>query len=210
MATSRRNQLIRLVHIAKRDLKMDDAIYRTMLKAAGGKDSTADMDVAALERVLAQAKRAGFQIRSKAGDRRQDTRPMATKVRALWLFLHHLGAVKNPSEAALAAYVKRIARVDDMHWASGDAMNALVETLKKWAMRGFLPEAVQQLRTHAGRLAGVDQLSAVQLEALQKADRLVTHGDPTFDRLWQAWALFTVVVGREVPRDVSLGLEQTR
>ena len=65
-------------------------------------------------------------------------------MRALWLFLHQLGAVKNPSEAALAAYVKRIAKVDALQWADGHQTEALIETLKKWAMR-YLPSQVQEM-----------------------------------------------------------------
>jgi len=135
-----RLRLIKLIHVARRNLeksgKMDEPTYRTMLQTAGGADSTAKMEVPALERVLEQAKRAGFVVRSKGGDRRQDTSPEARKVRALWLFLHQLGAVKSPTESALATYVKRIAYVDDMHWADARAMVRLIETMNAAWVRG--------------------------------------------------------------------------
>lgn len=60
--------------------------------------------------MLEHLKTKGFQVRPKAGDRSQTINPDASKVRALWLFLHALGVVNDPSERALAAYVKRIAK----------------------------------------------------------------------------------------------------
>lgn len=194
-----RKRLIKLIHVARREFEragtMDEPTYRTMLRTAGGKDSTADMDVQALERVLAHAKRAGFKVRAKASDRRQDTRPEARKVRALWLFLHALGVVKDPTEAALADYVKRIGKVDDLHWANGQAMLALVETLKKWAMR-FLPAAVKALRAEAAALAARGALSAEQMGLCQWAHDQVGHGTPTFDRHLAAWETYSAIVGR--------------
>lgn len=149
-AEARRKKLIRLVQVAKRDLAMPEDDYRQMLRTASkGKDSCADMNALELEAVLAHAKKAGFKVRAKAGERSQDTSAEAAKVRALWLFLHQLGEVQNPSEAALALYVKRIAKVDDMRWAGPQAMQRLIETLKKWAMRRALPEAVRLLLAEA-------------------------------------------------------------
>ncbi|MFS2205367.1 phage protein GemA/Gp16 family protein [Variovorax sp. Varisp36] len=79
---------------------MDEPTYRTMLQTAGGADSTAKMGIPALMRVLEQAKKAGFRVRSKATDRRQDTSPEARKIRALWLFLHELQVVRDSGPTA--------------------------------------------------------------------------------------------------------------
>jgi phage gp16-like protein len=196
VSKDRRSQLVQLIHVAKRDLGMDDATYRTMLRTAGNADSTKSMSISNLERVLEQAKRAGFKVRSKAGDRRQDTRPEAQKVRALWLFLHELDVVKVPTEAALASYVKRIAYVDDLHWADSRAMARLIETMKKWAMR-FLPAAVDQLQVqvHSERLAG--RLSARQEEAVEQVLRGL-HRPDSFSAHWEAWEVFRAALGRAV------------
>lgn len=205
-ATAEEKKLRQLIHVARRELQMDDATYRTMLRAAGGADSTSIMRAPQLRKVLDQAKRAGFQVRAKRPDgrpdRAQDTRLEARKVRALWLFLHALGAVKNSSETALAAYVKRIAYVEDMSWARGDAMTRLIETLKSWAMRGCLPDAVKQLRAQILQLTDAGLLPPDQHEACEKAHRLVTLGNPTFNRYWEAWEIYASVVGRQLPDDV--------
>ena len=64
-------------------------------------------------------------------------------------FVHRMAhhgntALAQPDDAA--AYVKRIAKVDDLHWVRGRAVDTLIETLKKWAMRDHLPAAVAALR----------------------------------------------------------------
>ena len=135
----RRATLIKLIQVARRDLGrltgLDDLAYRDILRIVGKSESLAAMTVPNMELVLAHMKSKGFVVRPKAGDRRQTINPDASKVRALWLFLHALDEVRDPSEKALAAYVKRIAKVDDLRWARPAALDALIETLKKWEMR---------------------------------------------------------------------------
>ena len=113
MPTPNRQRLIRLIHVAKRDLSMDDDTYRAILQRIGKKASSADLTIPELEKVLEHLKRSGFKVRSKSKSapkpaQAKPSRPLAQdleskKIRALWLFLHELGAVKNPSEEALAA-----------------------------------------------------------------------------------------------------------
>lgn len=156
-----RLRLIRLVHVAKRDLRMVDADYRAVLLGASGgaHDSSKAMSITELEKAMSHLKRCGFKVRTKGNSRpdkptpprRQADDPEARKIRALWLLLHDLGAVKNPSEAALAAYVKRLTKVDDLHWINGLQAEILIETLKKWALR-FLPAELDRLAPLARQL----------------------------------------------------------
>jgi len=144
-----RQSLIRLIHVAKRDLALDDDTYRALLVAATGKDSSAGLSVPQLERVLAHMKRSGFTVRHKApADRPRNSRhPLGSlsrvidqdaqskKIRALWLSLHDVGVVRDCSEAALAAYVKRITGIDALQWLDGEQASRVIETLKKWRAR---------------------------------------------------------------------------
>lgn len=207
-STPEEKKLRQLIQIAKRDLAMDDATYRLVLRAAGGADSTTAMRAPALRAVIEHMKKAGFQVRSKKGDRRQDTRREARKVRALWLFLHALGVVKSPEEKALATYVKRIAHVDDLHFADGNAMLSLIETLKKWAMR-FLPQKVEDLRLEVVALRAERALTAEEDEAMLYAFQRY-RDFPSFDPYWEAWETFMRVLGRPVPGQVAeqLGAKQ--
>jgi len=144
-----RQSLIRLIHVAKHDLALDNDTYRAMLVAVTGKHSSADLTVPQLERVLAHMKAHGFTVRHKTPANRPRhsrhpagsvSRPLAqdaqsTKIRALWLSLHDRGAVRDSSEAALSAYVKRITHVDALQWLNTNQASRVIETLKKWHAR---------------------------------------------------------------------------
>lgn len=197
-----RQRLIKLIHVARRELGMDEPTYRTLLQFAGKADSTSKMAVPALLAVLERLQKAGFVIRPKAGDRRQVINPDASKVRALWLFLHALGAVRDPSEMALAAYVKRIAKVDDLRWARGAATTALIETLKKWAMR-YLPAAVADLKEDVRQLHLVQPLTPEQIIAAEDAMAYLRRGQG-FDMHWWAWEALSSVLGREVAEEIKV------
>ncbi len=192
MQPSNRQRLIRLIHVAKRDLSLDDDTYRSILQRFGRKESSSDLTVPELEQVLEHLKRSGFKVRSKGKPAKpkavkaKPSRPLAQdaeskKIRALWLFLHELGAVNNPSEEALASYVKRIAGVDALQWISGEQAERLIETMKKWAMR-FLPDAVKALVPRVAELPLSDEDRGQLNALLNKAfSRL------TFDPMHSAW-----------------------
>ena len=200
MPAPNRQRLIRLIHVAKRDLSMDDDTYRAILQRIGKKASSADLTIPELEKVLEHLKRSGFKVRSKSKaapkpEQEKPSRPLAQdleskKIRALWLFLHELGAVKNPSEEALAAYVKRIAGVDALQWISGEQAERLIETMKKWAMR-FLPQAVKALVPQVGALQ-LSDLERGQLNAV--LNRAFTR--QTFDPMHSAWESLNDVLKR--------------
>lgn len=195
-----RQRLIRLIHVAKRDLDMDDDTYRSILRQIGNKSSAADLSVPNLEKVLEHLKRSGFKVRSKgrqAAVKRpaapKSSRPLAQdaeskKIRALWLFMHQIGVVKNPSEDALAAYVKRIVGVDALQWISGEQAETLIETLKKWAMR-FLPGVVEKLAAEAQSVLLTEEqrvkLNGVLGRALSRR---------TFDPMASAWEALTLAL----------------
>jgi len=144
-----RQRLIRLIHVGKRELGLDDDIYRALLMGSVQKDSTSAMSVPELERVLAHMKKSGFTVRHKSPkDRPRDSAhppgglsrniaqdAQSKKIRALWLSMHEMGAVRDCSEAALGAYVKRITRLDALQWLDGDQASRVIETLKKWQVR---------------------------------------------------------------------------
>jgi phage gp16-like protein len=147
-ARNARTHLIRLIHVARRDLDMADDTYRTLVgQLAAGKTSSADCTVPELERIVAHLKKAGFKVRKPKAVKPTETRALATdaesrKLRAVWLLLHQIGATHSNTEAALAAYVKRMTGVDDLHFARrpNDKYRA-IEGLKAWAARE-LPAAI--------------------------------------------------------------------
>lgn len=205
-ANDRRAALIKLIHVARRELGqksgLDDLAYRDILRIVGKSESLAAMTVPNMELVLAHMKSKGFKVRPKAGDRSQVINPDASKVRALWLFLHMLGEVRDPSEKALAAYVKRIAKVDDLRWAHGRVIDTLIETLKKWAMRR-LPAAVAALREEVIAAHRVTPLTAAQAELAMQAQHYLNRGQG-FDMHWWAWECLMGALDRPISADVAV------
>lgn len=203
----RRTALIKLIQLARRDLGhqsgLDDLAYRDILRIVGKSESLAAMTVPNMELVLTHMKSKGFVVRPKAGDRPQTINPDASKVRALWLFLHALGEVRDPSEKALAAYVKRIAKVDDLRWARGRVVETLIETLKKWAMRGALPAAVAALREEVIAAHCATPLTPQQAELAMQAQKYLNRGQG-FDMHWWAWECLMGVLGRPIGADLAV------
>jgi hypothetical protein len=134
-------------------------------------------------------------------NRRQDTRLEACKVRALWLLLHALGQVENPSEADLAAYVKRIACVDDMNWARSLAMHRLIEIMKKRAMR-VLPGIVDGLRSTIDKAADKDHLNERQMQLRREADKALRASEG-FPGYWAAWMALSEALGVQVAAEIA-------
>lgn len=202
-----RARLIKLIHVARRDLeragRMDEPGYRELLRAAsnGRHDSAANMSYTALKAALVRLQQAGFQARKAPSKRPLALAPEDRKARALWLFLHALGVVKDPSEQALAAYVRRIAKVDDLRWVNSAGSMALIESLKKWAMR-FLPAIVGQLKAEVIKAGRDDQLSPEQVQHALAAQSILNHGKG-FDVYWWAWESLMLALGRPILADLS-------
>ncbi|MPS96264.1 gp16 family protein [Comamonas sp.] len=193
--TTYRNRLIKLIQVARRDLSLDEPNYRGILFAQGGNDSLAAMPIDGMQKVLDYLKAQGFKVRSTKTDRKQATGKDASKVRALWLFLHELGAVQDPSEAALTAYVKRIAKVDDVQWMrSGRRVETVIESLKKWAMR-YLPAAVATLKQEVRERYHKGLLNEEQTGCAARGFKRSDEGEG-FDVQWEAWENLRTAAGR--------------
>ncbi|GEQ77031.1 hypothetical protein CTTA_4036 [Comamonas testosteroni] len=193
-----RARLIKLIQVARRDLGLDEPNYRGILFAQGGNDSLAAMPIDGMQKVLDYLKAQGFKVRKTRTDRKQATGIDATKVRALWLFLHELGAVRDPSEAALTAYVKRIVKVDDVQWMrSGRRVETVIESQKKWAMR-YLPAAVATLKEEVRERYHKGLLSEEQTGCAARGFERSTQGEG-FDVQWEAWENLRTAAGRPFP-----------
>lgn len=204
-SNARRAALIKLIQVARRDLGrqigLDELSYRDVLRVVGKSESLAAMTVPNMEAVLAHMKAKGFKVRPKAGDRTQTVNPDASKVRALWLFLHVLGEVRDPSEKALAAYVKRIGKVDDLRWARD--VTPLIETLKKWAMRRALPAAVRALQQEVIAAHRAKPLSEELIGLVRQSDAYLNKGQG-FDMHWWAWECLMGALERPILAELAV------
>lgn len=138
MLNDDRSRLIKLIHVARRELQMDDDSYRMMLATLPvlkGKTSAKDCTVGQLNAILEQLKVRGFKVRKTTKTRPLATDAQSRRIRSLWLELHEKGAVRDSSEHALAAYVMRICKMEALQWLSSHQASAVIETLKKWLQR---------------------------------------------------------------------------
>ena len=126
------------IHIGKKELALPDEIYRDILYQVSGKESSRDISDMQAAKVLERYKELGW--KPKAGKKAKTRRPLADsgqarKIRALWLELHQVGKVKEPSEQALLSYVKRMERLDALEWLTEAKASRLIEKMKKWLGR---------------------------------------------------------------------------
>lgn len=137
-----KGKMIQLIHIAKGKLGLDDADYRSILERKTGKTSSKDMSMSELEAVLEHMRTIGFEDRScgKTGGKTKAVKladdPQSKLIRHLWLKLRDMaGGVRNSSEQALAAYVKRQTGVERLEWLTTHQAATVIEALKKWVER---------------------------------------------------------------------------
>jgi len=151
-----RDAEIKKIQIAKRwacdNLPgFDDDMYRDLLQEAGGKRSCTDLDwrgrMAALKRFEElgwkplPAKKAHTVDKIAKGlgvCRKQADDDQSKMIRALWIDLHTLGEVRDPSEKALNSFVKRMTRIADLHWCKDGHKFTVIEALKDMRARRTL------------------------------------------------------------------------
>lgn len=197
-------------------LDTDEGYYDTLAARYGVRTATALTEQQRQE-MLDHFRRLGWdggqKPRPGSGRRRLATAPVATKIRALWLFLYALGEVRDPSEAALAAYVKRIGKVDDLHWLKGQAAWRVVESLKKWAVRPLVPAVMQRLEMLRDAHKGLKEISedaamrrmeipedaAMRLILITGEVNNAIKGKDIFARWWKAWELLQKELGGGQP-----------
>ncbi|OCG60229.1 gp16 family protein [Gilliamella sp. Nev3-1] len=131
-----KSKYIKLIHIAKTQLNLDDDIYRHLLLTITKKTSTKDMTVWELEKVITNLKLKGFKVKSsKKTGKITATEPVHKKIRSLWLELADASEIKNRSEKAINSYVKRITGVEVMDWLTQKQAMVVIESLKSWQAR---------------------------------------------------------------------------
>ncbi|ATT86552.1 DUF1018 domain-containing protein [Salmonella enterica subsp. enterica serovar Bovismorbificans] len=142
-----RASLITLIHIAKKDLRLDTDTYRDALRAAVGKTSCRDMTQTELSKALAAFKKRGFKVCSKPQNRALKPATVTAKIRAIWRLMHVHGFLSSDSEAALNAWVRKQTAsanggegVANYQWLEREPALAsdVLERLKRWHRREML------------------------------------------------------------------------
>jgi len=134
-STQHRRALLAKVHVAKKVLGLDDDTYRAVLLRVAGETSAAKCSDAQLVALVKEFEAKGFTAKAKKPSPRPADHPLALKARAMWISLHQLGVVDNPSEPALEAFAQRQLGVAKLQWANQREGNKLIEALKAMAER---------------------------------------------------------------------------
>lgn len=140
-AEAKRKQLIKLIHVARRELHMQDDDYRAMLAnipALEGATSSAGLTIPKLRLVLETLKAKGFKVVPKAKKHSQKLADDAQSrlIRHLWLSLADAGKVRDRSETALNKFVEHRTGVAQLAWLSTAQASKVIEALKQWLNRG--------------------------------------------------------------------------
>jgi len=126
------------IHVIEKELYGDDRDAARDLKLQViGKASSGDMTDAErrnyLKHLHSVQKRTTRPPARRSADDQHDDR--WSKARALWAALAAAGRVRVDTDAALLSYVKRQTGVEQWRWLNGYQINAVIESLKKWAAR---------------------------------------------------------------------------
>lgn len=135
-----RRMLIAKVHVARKELGLDEDTYRGALVLVTGdksKDSAKKCTEHELVAVLDHFKLRGFTAKPRPG---VANHKVAAKARALWISLAQLGAVKNRSDQALEAFAARQLGCERFQWARQSDGYRLIEALKAMAERAGWPQ----------------------------------------------------------------------
>jgi phage gp16-like protein len=143
--TDNRKNYYTLLQVGKDQLGWDNEFYYGIWLPMQGATicpkkrsySATTMSIAQLSQAVEEMKRLGFKVkhRKDKSSRKLAEDAQSKKIRALWLEMHDQGIVRNPSEASLAAYVKRLTEIEALQWLSTEQAICVIETLKKWQKR---------------------------------------------------------------------------
>ena len=158
---AQRKPLIAQIHIAKKDLQLDDDTYRALLaNAANGKQSCASMSIQELEAVKKALVQRGWKplVKSRLKPRQYSPKTthkppleknVADKIRAIWIDMAKHGYIQGGSERALGSLCHRMKRRQSVTWLTPTEQIQFLEQLKKMGAR-LAEQAIASLWTEAG------------------------------------------------------------
>ncbi|EER46139.1 E16 protein [Actinobacillus minor NM305] len=148
-----KSKLIQLIHIAKSQLNIDDFSYREILKRLTNKTSSTKCTVVELHKVLHELQGKGAKVKwfAKRGEKPTAYSPatgevkvkseIAHKIRAVWIQMGKHGFLRDASEKALNAYMRKVMNQGktvltlNVGALKGDEASRFLEILKKWHKR---------------------------------------------------------------------------
>ncbi len=130
-----------LIHVAKKQLGMDDADYRALLMRAGGVDSAEALDLHGFKTVLAEFERLGF-VKAPRKDAHQGggvgtdiNRPSKAQWWLLGDYARQAGFT-GFDDPRFINWLKSRSGVDNPRFLDQHGLNKLVAALRNWIAHG--------------------------------------------------------------------------
>lgn len=128
-----RNPLLAQIHIAKKELGLDDDLYRDVLERVTGSRSSAGLSDDVRKEVLAEFRRMGWS--NGKDDFKPSGKAYVRKVYAIWGELKKTGIWREKSRESLRRFVKGLTGVDDPEFLDYHTATKVIEALKKMKER---------------------------------------------------------------------------
>ncbi|WP_339745625.1 regulatory protein GemA [uncultured Maricaulis sp.] len=157
------------MHVAKKQLGLDEATYRDVLAQVTGKSSAKSMSDGERKLVLARFREMGFG-QGSTGRKKGLEGPYAKKLQALWIAGWNLGLVQDRKDSALIAFVRRQTGIDHIRFLHEpeDAAKA-IEALKAWMAREAGVEWNPGRQAYPWALQPGYRIALAQFELLKRA-----------------------------------------
>lgn len=135
---NQRNGQLSKIHIAKKDLCLDDDTYRALLKRVAGVSSAKDLAPRQLSAVLAEFQRLGWKARPAAKAGRKAPNPAADREKLVGKIEAFLAEAKR-SWAYADGMALRMFQVERVEWLDAGQLQRLVAALTYDARRHGRP-----------------------------------------------------------------------
>ncbi len=114
------------------------------------------------------------------------------KIKALWWSLYWVGAINDPGDGALSAFVKRQTSIDNLRFLDHRKAPSVIEALKSWLAREGVvwpedsgerarPEREAVIAALKAKLRGVGVIVAVEASRTSQLDEAIR----TLGKLWR-------------------------
>lgn len=164
------------IHVAKKQLGLDDDAMRDVYQRVTGKRSLREMSPAEQNSVVQELRRTGFKPASN-GSRKPLEGKFAKKLQALWIAAWNLGIVENQDDRALVAFVERQTGVSHVRFLrDGDDAAKAIEALKGWMTREAGVDWRDTVNTAYWQKLPGAQVALAQWQILFKAGVLAGRG----------------------------------
>ena len=130
LARDHKNSAMVKIHIAKKQLNLDDETYRTILASKGGVSSSKDLDHAGRERVLTYFQKLGFKPKAAANPKRPARpTPAPEKLKLVRRIRAQLISLDRLPDTYADGIAKQMFSVDFYEWATPEQLHKISAAL---------------------------------------------------------------------------------